>query len=68
MTAAATQVHHLKLLAALRRVKKQFGLWDELDIMALMPPTPRPDVEFPMLDREQLKSLQVEMELRFDRG
>ena len=40
---------------------RQLGLWDELEAMALMPPTPRPWVEMPALDREQLKSLQVEL-------
>ena len=56
-----TSRHRLKLLAALRRVNKQLGAWDEPDAMELMPPTLRPWVEVPMLERVQLKSLQVEL-------
>ena len=52
-------IHHLKLLAALRRVNRQLSLWDELDAMELMPATLRPRVEVPALDREQLESLRA---------
>ena len=56
-----TEIRSLKVLAALRRVNRQLSLWDELDAMALVPPSLRPTVEVPMLEREQLKSLQVEL-------
>lgn len=51
--------NYLKTLARLRRVNKQLAAWDELDSSELMPPTLRPHVEQPYLDREQLKSLQL---------
>jgi hypothetical protein len=53
-----TSRRRLKLLAALRRVNRQLGAWDALE---LMPATLRPRVEVPALDREQLKGLQVEV-------
>ena len=75
MTTTAAAAHHLKLLAALRRVNRQLSAWDELDASELMPNSLRPWVEVPRLDREQLKSLQheliaalAELELRFRRG
>ena len=40
--APITARRRLKLLAALRRVNKQLSAWDELDALALMPPTLRP--------------------------
>ena len=49
-----TSLRRLKLPVALRRVNKQLGAWDELDAMALMPPTLRPWVEVPGLEREHL--------------
>jgi hypothetical protein len=65
VTTTATQLHHVKTLARQRRVNRQLAAWDLLD----------PDVEIPMLDREQLKSLQVallacpgELEARYARG
>ena len=59
--ASITSIHRLKLLAALRRVSRQLSLWHELDAMELMLPSLRPTVEVPLLDREELKSLQVEL-------
>ena len=56
-----TQRHRLKLLAALRRVNKRLSAWDELDAQALLPTTQRRRVPVPVLDREQLKSLQAEL-------
>jgi hypothetical protein len=71
----AVQLHHVRTLAQLRRVNKQLAAWDEVDALALLPPTLRPGVESPSLDREQLKSLQVELiaclgelEARYQRG
>ena len=61
MPGQITSIHQLKLLAALRRVNRQLPLWDELDAMPLMPPSLRPTVEVPVLEREELKSLQVEL-------
>jgi hypothetical protein len=54
-----TTHNYLKTLARLRRVNKQLAAWDELDSSELMPPTLRPHVLQPMLDRNQLKSLQL---------
>jgi hypothetical protein len=69
------QLHHVKTLARLRRVNKQLAAWDDVDAVSLLPPTLRPDVEIPTLDREQLTSLQVELiaclgelEARYGRG
>ena len=56
-----TSIHHLKPLAALRRVNRQLSRWDELDAMPLLPPSLRGHVEVPLLEREHLKSLQVEL-------
>jgi hypothetical protein len=54
-------IEQLRTLARLRRVNKQLALWDELDSSELMPPRQRPHVVQPILDREQLKSLQEEL-------
>ena len=61
MTTSTTQRHHLKLLAALRRVNRQLSAWDEVDAQELLPNSLRPWVEVPILDREQLKGLQLEL-------
>ena len=53
--------HRLKPVAALRRVNAKLSLRDELDAMALLPPTQRRSVTVPALDREQLTSLRTEL-------
>ena len=75
MTTTVTQLHHVKTLARLRRVNRELSRWNELDALALLPPTLRPDVQVPLLDRDELKSLQVELiaclgelEARYRRG
>jgi hypothetical protein len=47
-----TDIRRLKTLARLRRVNRQLALWDELDAIQLMPPSLRPWVPVPLLDRE----------------
>jgi arylsulfatase A-like enzyme len=54
-------IRTLKTLARLRRVNKALSDWDKLDAMSLMPPTLRPWVEVPVLDRETLKELRAEL-------
>jgi hypothetical protein len=54
-------IEQLRTLARLRRVNEQLALWDELDSSELMPAGQRPHVVQPILDREQLKSLQEEL-------
>jgi hypothetical protein len=46
-------------LSRLRRVNLQLSRWDEWDAADLLPPSLRPAVVPPMLDRPQLKSLQA---------
>ena len=57
------------------RVSAQLSPWDELDAMPLLPPSLRPWGGVPVLDREQLRSLQAglveylgELEERCKRG
>ena len=60
MTRAPTPIterRRLKLVAALRRVNRQLGVWDELDAIELIPPTLRSRVEVSALDRRKLESL-----------
>ncbi len=61
MPARITDIRTLKTLARLRRVNRQLALWDELDAMALLPPSLRPWVEVPVLDRETLEELRAEL-------
>ena len=61
MPARITEIRHLTTLARLRRVNRQLALWDELDAMALLPPSLRLWVAVPLLDREQLRSLRAEL-------
>jgi hypothetical protein len=75
MTPSATQRHHLKTLARLRRVNKQLVVWDEWDGAELVPIELRQPIVPPMLDREQLRSLRLvllehleELDLRYSRG
>jgi hypothetical protein len=41
----------------LRRVNKQIAAWDELEAGQLLPPSLRPNVDVPMLDRDKLTTL-----------
>ena len=56
-------IARLRILARLRRVNRQIAAWDELEAMALLPPTLRGEPhsdrwpEVPELDREELVSL-----------
>jgi hypothetical protein len=59
MTNDPIQRRHLKNLARLRRMNKALSVWDDWDAADLMPPSLRPAVVPPMLDREQLKSLRT---------
>ena len=61
MPARIAHIAHLKTLARLRRVNRQLALWDELDAMQLMPPSLRPWVPVPDLDRETLEELPAEL-------
>ena len=54
-------IDHRGTPARLRRVNRQLALWDELEAMQLMPPSPRPWVEVPELDRETLRELRAEL-------
>ena len=75
MTTQHTQVVYLKTLARLRRVSRALSQWDEWDAADLLPPSLRPTVTQPLLDRARLRSLRfmlldqlAELEARYQRG
>jgi hypothetical protein len=57
MRGPTVDIRHLRTLARLRRVNRQLALCDELEAMALMPPSLLPWVEVAVLDPETLRNL-----------
>ena len=54
-------IEQLRTLARLGRVNAALSAWAELDAMVLMPPSPRPHVAVPELERDVLEALRAEL-------